>query len=160
MSENAKITNLKFLHCSDIHLDSPFFDVTPEKSEERRRELRSTFMRLMEFVRDKGVDYVLISGDLFDTKYATNVTLEILLREFRNCPETQFIIAPGRADAYENNLIYASERLPENCHVFKSEGLNRIYFERDKVMVYGWGFATEEFVQNPLYDARHRRIYV
>ena len=94
MSENAKITNLKFLHCSDIHLDSPFFDVTPEKSEERRRELRSTFMRLMEFVRDKGVDYVLISGDLFDTKYATNVTLEILLREFRNCPETQFIIAP------------------------------------------------------------------
>lgn len=154
MSENAKITNLKFLHCSDIHLDSPFFDVTPEKSEERRRELRSTFMRLMEFVRDKGVDYVLISGDLFDTKYATNVTLEILLREFRNCPETQFIIAPGRADAYENNLIYASERLPENCHVFKSEGLNRIYFERDKVMVYGWGFATEEFVQNPLYDAR------
>ena len=39
MSENAKITNLKFLHCSDIHLDSPFFDVTPEKSEERRREL-------------------------------------------------------------------------------------------------------------------------
>jgi hypothetical protein len=30
MSENTKITNLKFLHCSDIHLDAPFFDVTPE----------------------------------------------------------------------------------------------------------------------------------
>ena len=152
MSENTKITNLKFLHCSDIHLDSPFFDVTPEKSEERRRELRSTFMRLMEFVRDKGVDYVLISGDLFDTKYATNITFEILLREFCNCPDTQFIIAPGRADAYENNLIYSSDRLPENCHVFKSESLDRLYFERDKVMIYGWGFRTAELVQNPLYD--------
>ena len=153
MSENTKITNLKFLHCSDIHLDAPFFDVTPEKSEERRRELRSTFMRLMEFVREKQIDYVLISGDLFDTKYATNVTLEMLIREFGNCPDTHFIIAPGRADAYENNLIYSSDRLPENCHVFKSESLGRLYFEQDKVSIYGWGFATKELAQNPLYDA-------
>ena len=153
MSENTNTTSLKFLHCGDIHLDSPFLDLTPEKSEERRRELRSTFMRLMEFIRDKGVDYVFISGDLFDTQYATNITSEILIREFRNCSDTQFIIAPGRSDAYENNLIYTSERLPENCHVFKSQSLDRIYFERDKVMVYGWGFATPEFMQNPLYDA-------
>jgi len=153
MSENTNITTLKFLHCSDIHLDSPFLDLTPEKSEERRRELRSTFMRLMEFIRDKGVDYVLISGDLFDTEYATNITFEILIREFRGCPDTQFIIAPGRADAYENNLIYSSERLPENCHILGGEGLDRIYFERDKVMVYGWGFKTAELSQNPLYDA-------
>ncbi|MBE6644168.1 MAG: hypothetical protein E7612_02160 [Ruminococcaceae bacterium] len=153
MSENTNTTNLKFLHCGDIHLDSPFLDVTPEKSEERRRELRSTFMRLMEFIRDKVVDYVFISGDLFDTKYATNTTSEILIREFRSCPDTQFIIAPGRSDAYENNLIYASDRLPSNCHVFKSENLDRIYFEEDKVMVYGWGFGGEEMVHNPLYDA-------
>ena len=52
MSENTNITNLKFLHCGDIHLDSPFLDVSPEKSEEKRRELRSTFMRLMEFVHN------------------------------------------------------------------------------------------------------------
>lgn len=153
MSENTQITNLKFLHCSDIHLGSPFLDVAPEKSEERRRELRSTFMRLMEFIRDKGVDYVLISGDLFDAEYATNVTSELLIREFRNCPDTRFIIAPGRSDAYDNNLIYTSDRLPDNCYVFKSESLDRIYFERDKVMIYGWGFKTGEFVQNPLYDA-------
>ena len=153
MSENTKTTNLKFLHCSDIHLGSPFLDLTPEKSEERRRELRSTFMRLMEFIRDKGVDYVLISGDLFDTSYATNITSELLIREFRNCPDTYFIIAPGRSDAYENNLIYMSDRLPDNCHVFKSESLDRIYFERDKVMIYGWGFRTGELAQNPLYDA-------
>ena len=153
MSENTKSTNLKFLHCSDIHLGAAFLDLTPEKSEERRRELRSTFMRLMEFIRDKGIDYVLISGDLFDTKYATNLTSEMLIREFRNCQDTHFIIAPGRSDAYENNLIYTSDRLPDNCHVFKSESLDRLYFERDKVMVYGWGFRTAELTQNPLYDA-------
>ena len=36
--------------------------------------------------------------------------------------------------------------------MFKSESLDRIYFERDKVMIYGWGFAAEEMRQNPLYD--------
>lgn len=153
MSENNNVINLKILHCGDIHLDSPFLDVTPEKSEERRRELRSTFMRLMEFIRDKGVDYVLISGDLFDTAYATNVTSEILIREFYNCHDTQFIIAPGRSDSYEHNLIYSSDRLPANCHVFKKEGLDRLYFERDRLMVYGWGFRTSELACNPLYDA-------
>ena len=70
---------IRFLHCSDIHLDTPYVSLSSEKSEECRRELRSTFMRLMEFVREKQINYVLISGDLFDTKYATNVTLEMLI---------------------------------------------------------------------------------
>ena len=39
MSENGNLTILKFLHCADIHLDTPFAELSPEKSEERRREL-------------------------------------------------------------------------------------------------------------------------
>ena len=152
MTEKNQVPKLKFLHCGDIHLDSPDVGLIPEKSDERRQGLRTTFMRMMEYVRGGGIDYVLISGDLFDIKYATNSTAELLIREFRNCPDTKFIIAPGRHDAYENNPIYNSDRLPDNCYVFSSDKLSRFDFEEDKLTIYGWAFMNEKFIENPLYE--------
>ena len=60
---------IRFLHCSDIHLDTPYVSLSSEKSEECRRELRSTFMRMMDHIKERSIDYVLISGDLFDKDY-------------------------------------------------------------------------------------------
>ena len=148
--ENTEGKKLKFLHCSDIHLDAPFVGMPPEKTEERRREIRAAFMRIMEFVRDRAVDYVLMAGDLFETKFVTNTTAEILIREFRSAPATKFIIAPGKHDSYRDNPIYASGRLPENCYVFSSDALSRFDFPEDKVTIYGWAFATEIMTESPI----------
>lgn len=152
MSEMQTITHLKFLHCSDIHLDTAFVGLTEEKSDERRRELRSSFMRLMQYVRDRGVHVVLISGDLFDNRYATNTTAEVLIREFRNCADTVFVIAPGKCDCLRNNPIYTSGRLPDNVHVFTQPGLDRIDIQEHKVTIYGWAFQGEEMSESPLYQ--------
>lgn len=150
--ENKESKKIKFLHCSDIHLDAPMLGIPQDKADERRREVRSTFMRMMEFVRERAVDYVLVCGDLFETAYATNTTAEILIREFRNCPGTKFIIAPGKHDYYENNPIYASGRLPENCYVFSSDTLSRFDFEEDRLTVYGWAFKTDKLTTSPIRD--------
>lgn len=152
MTEKTQVPRLKFLHCSDIHLDAPYVGLIPEKSDERRQGLRTTFMRMMEYVRGGGINYVLISGDLFDIKYATNSTAELLIREFRNCPDTKFIIAPGKHDAYEDNPIYTSDRLPGNCYIFSSDKLSRFDFEDDKLTIYGWAFMSESHVENPIYE--------
>ena len=154
MSDNTTASQLKFLHCGDIHLDTPYAGLSPEKSDERRRALRATFMRMMEYVRHGGINYVLISGDLFDTAYATNSTAELLVREFRSCPETKFIIAPGRSDYFENNPVYSTGRLPENCFVFTSETRSRFDFPEDKVTVYGWGFVNPALSVSPLYEGK------
>ena len=152
MSERNQVTQLKFLHCGDIHLETPYADLSPEKSDERRRSRRESFMKMMEYVRGSGVDYVLISGDLFESEFATNRTVELLVREFRNCSDTKFIIAPGRSDCYRDNPIYTSGRLPSNCYVFSEPTLARFDFDDDKVTVYGWGFDTPSLTVNPLYD--------
>ena len=150
MSEKQQGTQLKFLHCADVHLDRPYVGLSQEKNDERRRGLRTTFMRMMEYVRGSGVNYVLISGDLFDTEFATNNTAEVLIREFRNCPDTKFIIAPGRSDSYDNNPIYAAGRLPQNCYVFEKGSLDRFDFDDDRVTVYGWAFTGKEMTESPL----------
>ena len=154
MTERTQPSQIKFLHCGDIHLDTPYASLNAEQSDERRRGLRATFMRMMDYVRNSGVNYVLISGDLFENRFATNNTAELLIREFRNCPDTKFIIAPGRHDCYANNPIYNSDRLPANCYVFSSDSLSRFDFEDDRLTVYGWAFVGKTLEANPLLDKR------
>ena len=153
MSKTTK-SHLRFLHCSDIHLDSPITGLSAEKSEERRRILRNSFMRLMQYVRESNIDVVLMSGDIFDTKYATNTTAEVLIREFKNCPDTHFIITPGKHDFYTDNPIYTSGRLPDNCYVFNSDTLSRFDFQDNNITVYGWAFMSDTMQTNPIKDRR------
>lgn len=137
---NASKNIVKLLHVSDIHLDSPYLDLPPEKSEERRRELRAAFIRMMQYVRDRGVNIVLICGDLFDIDYATNNTAEIIIREIKNSPDTKFVIAPGSSDRYTDNPIYTSGRMPSNVYIFSDDSLGRFDFDEYNVTVYGWAF--------------------
>ena len=109
---------------------------------------------MMQYVRDSKINVVLMSGDIFDTEYATNTTAEILIREFKNCPDTVFIIAPGRYDYYNGNPIYSSDRLPDNCFVFSSDKLSRFDFEEYNITVYGWAFMEKSFKENPLLGRR------
>ena len=151
MSEKTK-TRVRFLHCSDIHLDTPFVGLSAEKSEERRRMLRASFVKMMQYVRETNVDIVLMSGDLFNVEYATNTTAEALIREFRSCEDTKFIISPGKHDYYTDNPIYTSGRLPANCHVFSKSLLSRFDFTEYNITVYGWAFMTDKMTENPIYD--------
>ncbi|MBQ8380988.1 MAG: metallophosphoesterase [Clostridia bacterium] len=154
MSEINEKKHLKLLQCGDIHLDTPYTGISAEKSEERRRELRRSFNHMMQYIHDRGVDIVLMCGDIFDTVYATNTTAEVLIHEFKNCPDATFIITPGSADSYENNPIYTSGRLPKNCHVIASESLTRLDLNEYNVTIYGWGFRNGKMTENPLYDRR------
>lgn len=154
MAGSATSKTLKIMHCSDVHLDAPIAGMTIDKTSERRREIRSTFMRMMEFVREREIDYVLIAGDLFENDHVTNSTVEFLVREFRGCPKTQFIIAPGKSDSYGNNPVYQSGRLPENCAVFTSPSLAKFDYDEDRVSIYGWAYPTDGIAMSPLVDAQ------
>ena len=154
MSEKTQATVLKFLHCGDIHLDTPFTGLSPEKSDERRLGLRESFKQMMEYVRGAGINYVLISGDLFESDCATGSTAELIIGEFRSSPDTKFIIAPGKNDAYENNLIYSANRMPSNCYIFDSDKMGRFDFKDDNVVIYGWAFLGDSIVSSPLSDRR------
>jgi DNA repair exonuclease SbcCD nuclease subunit len=128
--------------------------ISAEKSEERRRMLRASFVKMMQYVRETNINVVLMSGEIFNTEYATNTTAEVLIREFKNSPETEFIISPGKHDYYTNNPIYSSGRLPDNCHVFSSDSLSRFDFEDYNITVYGWAFMGEDMNTCPLVDRK------
>ena len=83
--------SVRILHTGDLHLDSPFACLSPEKSEERRRELRETFSRLVTLAREEQVDLLLIAGDLFDADYVTARTASRIIEEFAALAPTEIV---------------------------------------------------------------------
>ena len=58
---------LKLIHAADLHLDSPFAGLSPERAAQRRQEQRQLVRNLADLAAQEQVDLVLLSGDLFDS---------------------------------------------------------------------------------------------
>ena len=157
MAENTEKRTLRILHTGDIHLDSPFSRLRPEKSEARRAAMRATFSRMMALVREKNVDIVLIAGDLFDSEFVTSATAALLCTEMEACRDTRFFISPGNHDPYVGGGLYALGRLPKNVTVFSSEELVGIAIPALCATVYGWAFTSPRYDGAPLSGKRAAR---
>lgn len=91
---------MRILHCADIHLDSKLnanFD--SEISKKRRAEIVLSFKKLIQFAADKGVDAVIIAGDLFDTGTITKTTVGIVRGCIVSNPDIIFYYLKGNHDA-------------------------------------------------------------
>lgn len=140
---------MKIMHLADFHLDSAFSGFSKEAADERRRELRDCFVRALGIARERGVELVLIAGDLFDTPFGSAATRGAVFEAIRNvnCP---VVIAPGNHDHYSKNGIYADKNLPENAYVFTSGELGRFDFDELGVSVIGYAFTSDRYESNPL----------
>ena len=142
---------MKILHIADFHLDSAFSGFDKESADKRREELRECFARALKIARDKGVELILIPGDLFDTPFCTGETRRMVFAAIKNA-ECPVVIAPGNHDYYSKNGTYADKNLPENAFVFTSSELGRFDFDELGVSVIGYGFTSDRYEGNPLAD--------
>lgn len=108
---------MKFIHCSDIHLDSKMErNLSAGQARERNAEVCATFARMVDYARREGVRAVLIAGDLFDTRRASAQTAGFLLNLVGNAPEVDFLYLRGNHD--EADRIFDGMELPENFKTF------------------------------------------
>ncbi len=128
---------LKFIHCADIHLGSKMEAKLPEhKVEERRRELRMTFNRMIEYARENGVRAILLSGDVFDSDRPLHRDKLFFYEAVKGNPDIDFIYLRGNHDGKES---YTEEGL-ENLKLFSSEWTTYSY---DGVDITGIEMADE-----------------
>ena len=65
---------MKLLHFADCHLDSPFSGISSAEADVRRAELCESFVLAIELAKERNVDIILISGDVFDRPFCTAST--------------------------------------------------------------------------------------
>ena len=131
---------MKFIHCSDIHLDSKMErNLTAAQARERNAEICATFSRMAAFASEQGVAAVIMAGDLFDTQRATAQTVGFVLDTVRNAPGVDFLYLRGNHDI----SAFAGWDLPEN---FKTFGESWTYHRYGDVVIAGMELE-------PAYDA-------
>ncbi len=138
---------MKFIHCSDLHLDSKMErNLTAAQARERNAELRDTFARLTRYAADEGVTAVLIAGDLFDTERVSTRTAGFVLDCIRAAKQVDFLYLRGNHD--ECTDVFEGLEIPEN---FKTFGADWTYFRYGDVVIAGLELGRENC--ESLYDS-------
>lgn len=109
---------MKFIHCSDLHLDSKMEQhLSAAQARERNAECCATFARLVRYAAEQNVTAVLIAGDMFDTERASAQTAGFVLDQIRNTPQVDFLYLRGNHD----EAVFDGMELPENFKTFDTD---------------------------------------
>jgi DNA repair exonuclease SbcCD nuclease subunit len=111
---------IKLLHCADLHLDSKMnTNLEEEKARERRRELLRTYERMVAYAREQQIPYILIAGDLFDTRNVSAATRNVVYHTIVENPQITFFYLRGNHDS---PLFFAnSMEIPANLKLFGTQ---------------------------------------
>ena len=134
----------KILCTSDIHLDSPFAELTPEDQKVRRESLRNIFSKIIDIANEENVDALLIAGDIFDSYPVRPETLDSFLRDLCRAKMKVFI-TPGNHDPYTPDSPYRTLTFPENVHIFKDSKLTFFELPGCNLRIYGAAYPSNWF---------------
>ena len=130
---------MKFVHIADMHFDSPFIALSDKGNlgEQRRLEQRKIFKKVIEYIKQNKIEYLFISGDLYEHQHIRKSTIEYINNLFKEIPETKIFISPGNHDPYLKKSYYSTFNWSENVYIFGPE-IKKI--ELQDVDIYGFGF--------------------
>ncbi len=140
---------MKFVHIADVHLDTPFKTISDRADIgiERRLEQREALKKVINYIKENNIEYLFISGDLYDQEYIRETSISFLNDLFKQIPNTNIYIAPGNHDPYLKNSFYATYAWNNNVKIFTNV-VEKV--EKDDVNIYGYGFNSFEMNDNQL----------
>ena len=140
---------MKFIHLADVHFDTPLLSLKNNREliKKRRTEYKQVFRDVIQLCKKEEVEFLFISGDLFENKFVQRGTIEFLISSFQLIPNTKVFIAPGNHDPFVKNSPYQMYEWPQNVVIFTGEmGL----YSYDNINIYGIGFDDYEFSSNEI----------
>lgn len=137
---------MRFVHIADMHFDAPFTSLNSQKNlgEKRRLEQRSAFKKVIDYIKENKIEYLLIAGDLYEHEYVRKSTIDYIAKLFNEIPDTKIFISPGNHDPYIKNSYYDTYNFGNNVHIFKNPNIE--VYEDENVNIYGMAF--NEFYMN------------
>ena len=145
---------MRILHTGDIHLDSAFCAYGARDAERQREAGRALLRRIFGCAAKEGAQLILISGDLFDSRFVSPETGELFCALVEECG-IPVVVSPGNHDPYFENSFYAkaAERLGDKLFVFTSPELQIFDIDSLRVRVFGYAFTSAALSESPLSGA-------
>lgn len=147
------MTEFRFLHTADIHLDSPLRGLAGhdgQTAEKIRTAPRAAFERLIAKAIDERIDFMVIAGDLYDgtwRDYRTGLFFSEQMGRL-NQAGIPVYLAHGNHDA--ENRITGRLVLPDNVRTFGHGKPETFRADTLKVALHGWSFPQRDVTENPV----------
>ena len=145
------MTDFRFLHAADIHLDSPLsglsrYEGLPE--DDIRGATRAAFDNLVQRAVDEAVDFVVIAGDLFDGDWKDMGTGLYFARAIGRLDQAGIpvFLLSGNHDA--ESVLTRSVPWPPNVRLFGTRRPETHTLPDLAVAVHGQSFATPAVTDN------------
>ncbi len=136
---------MRFIHCADLHLDSPLrgldrYEGAP--ADEMREATRRAFENVVNLALEREADFVLIAGDVFDgdlQDFRAGLFFANQLRRLGDAGIHVFIVR-GNHDALSK--ITKAVPWPANVRLFKASKPDTAHLDEIGVAIHGQSFAT------------------
>jgi DNA repair protein SbcD/Mre11 len=146
------MSKFRFLHCADLHLDSPLrgLEADPDAPVDKiRGATREALRNLINFAIEQHVDFVVAAGDLYDGDWQDWRTGHFLTGEITRLTNAgiPFIAIRGNHDA--ESVITRRLRMPnDNARLLDHRRPETYRLRNLPVSVHGQSFATKAVTEN------------
>jgi DNA repair exonuclease SbcCD nuclease subunit len=142
---------MKFIHCADIHLDTPLQGLAQYPGapvNEIRNATRRSFEKVMDAAVAERVDFLIIAGDLYDTGLKSFESALFFNKQMTRLKDAgvDVYLVYGNHDAASK--LIKQLRPPTNVHVFRASEPQTFVDEKLGIAVHGQSFATPEITED------------
>jgi DNA repair exonuclease SbcCD nuclease subunit len=142
---------MRFLHCADIHLDSPLRGLERYEGapvEEVRGATRRAFENMVEYALRERVDFVVIAGDLYDGDWPDFNTGLFFAKGMAQLGESGIAVYVLRGNHDAASKLTRSLPLPKNVHLFPNKAPTTLTDDNLGLAVHGQSFATAAVLED------------
>lgn len=147
---------VKFIHCADLHLDSPFRSRNKMPHNIFEALTESTYKsvtKMIDTAIDEQVDFIIIAGDVFDRANRTLKSEIFLKRAFERLKDNGIFayIIHGNHDPLTEGI---KTSWPDNVSVFKEqvETYQTVSSKGENVYLHGFSYFMDDSYENKLDD--------
>jgi len=135
---------VKFIHCSDLHLDSPLDGLERypgAPADALRGATREALSNLVDLAVQREVDFVVIAGDVFDGEWRDMNTGLFFNAQMRRLERAGVPVYLKRGNHDARSEVGRVLPLPSNVHVFPVGRVHTFRIEALRVALHGRSFA-------------------
>jgi hypothetical protein len=135
---------VKFIHCSDLHIDSPLdglerYPGAPVAA--LRGATRQALVNLVDLAVNQRVDFLVIAGDIFDGDWRDMNTGLFFNSQMRVLERAGISVYLKRGNHDAASEVTRALALPDNVHVFAADGPQTIRRDDLRVALHGRSFS-------------------
>lgn len=143
---------MRFIHTADIHLGA-VPDIGYPWSEKRAKEIWDSFRNLIQTVKEKKVDLLLIAGDLFHRQPLVRELKEVNYL-FSLIPETCVVLMAGNHDYLKADSYYTRFPWNDNVYGLWADELQELCLAEIDTWIYGLSYHSREITEQRYQSVR------